>query len=198
MLLAFDTSSDYCSVAIYKNEELLDYIIEETIHKQAELLIMMIAHSLKYVKSSYEDLTHIACAIGPGSFTGIRVGMAAAHGIALCLPKVKLIGVSSLEAMAWLDNKKDCHAILKAGRDQFYSQIFLDKIAVSEVRLVIQEEVKSSAGMYDEAVLGIREIERCSYKAPNAIGVALAAQSRVINNNINNIEPLYVREPSIR
>ena len=86
--------------------------------KQAEELIPAIESLLKEHNSNYAKLTAIAACIGPGSFTGLRIGLAAAKGLALAL-NIPLIGVSSLEAALY---KKQAPVWLDAARGNAYYQ----------------------------------------------------------------------------
>ncbi|MEL6743868.1 MAG: tRNA (adenosine(37)-N6)-threonylcarbamoyltransferase complex dimerization subunit type 1 TsaB [Pseudomonadota bacterium] len=101
MLLAIDTSGPDCSVCLMAaNSPKPVASITETLGRgHAERLMPMLEALLEQGDCPWNDLTHIACTIGPGSFTGLRVGLATARGLALAtgLPAT---GVGVLEAMA--------------------------------------------------------------------------------------------------
>jgi tRNA threonylcarbamoyl adenosine modification protein YeaZ len=100
-LLAIDTAASLCSACVYDTtagaelgREVLD------IGKgHAERLIGVIESALGRARLTFDDLDRIGVAIGPGSFTGVRVGVATARGLALAL-SIPAIGVSTLEALA--------------------------------------------------------------------------------------------------
>ncbi len=97
-LLALDTASAACSVALWRDG------VAARRHKvigrgHAEALMPMIAEVLDEAGVGYDALDAVAAAVGPGSFTGIRTGLAAARGLALALA-IPGIGVSSLAAAA--------------------------------------------------------------------------------------------------
>ena len=98
-LLAIDTSANYCSVAVVDCEStnVLAEISKDIGRGHAEILMSEIEDGLAAAGVSYNDLTKLAVTIGPGSFTGVRVGMAVARGLRLSL-SIPLIGVSTLEA----------------------------------------------------------------------------------------------------
>jgi tRNA threonylcarbamoyl adenosine modification protein YeaZ len=98
-VLSFDTSTSSGSVAILDNSQVIamDSYLAESSH--AETLFNVIDKVLESCGLKIADVDGIAVAIGPGSFTGLRIGLAAAKGLAYAANK-KLVGVSSLEALA--------------------------------------------------------------------------------------------------
>ena len=99
MVLGIDTTLSGCSVAITDGEETLCHIDEEMPRGQSERLVPMIGDALNAVGKGYEDLEAIGVTIGPGAFTGVRIGLSAARGLALSLG-IKAIGVTTLQAIA--------------------------------------------------------------------------------------------------
>ncbi|MBC7675527.1 MAG: tRNA (adenosine(37)-N6)-threonylcarbamoyltransferase complex dimerization subunit type 1 TsaB, partial [Rhodoferax sp.] len=100
IILAFDTSAAHCAAALFYE----DWIIaQETIPMakgQAEYLIPMLQTMLTSKGMTWRDLTALAVGVGPGNFTGIRISVSAARGLALGLG-IPAIGVSNFEAMMW-------------------------------------------------------------------------------------------------
>jgi tRNA threonylcarbamoyl adenosine modification protein YeaZ len=100
-VLAIDTSANLCAACIYDADEgiVRGRSVLDIGKGHAEHLMATIATALEAAGLGYPDLGRIAVAIGPGSFTGVRVGVSAARGLALAL-KIPAIGVSTLEALA--------------------------------------------------------------------------------------------------
>ena len=135
MLLAIDTTSTACSCALYDGALVagLEHI-EEKGH--AELLLPQIEKLLTDAHLTIKQVTRIAVTTGPGSFTGVRVGIAAARGLALALD-CPLVGLTSFEALAATvllkaDGKKfplktgsEFSIVFDARRDQVYMQTFV-------------------------------------------------------------------------
>jgi len=99
LTLAIDTSTSILSLALVREEEVLATIDEVTKNNQSEVLMSRIESMMNDCQLKPVDLEKIAVAIGPGSYTGIRVGVAAAKSLAYAL-NIPVVGVSSLEVMA--------------------------------------------------------------------------------------------------
>ena len=98
-ILAFDTTTSACAAAICRGG---DVVAERTVamdRGHAEALIPMLEAILASASLGYSDLDAIAVTRGPGAFTGIRIGLAAARGLALA-SGLPVVGVTTLEAMA--------------------------------------------------------------------------------------------------
>lgn len=128
ILLALDTATESCSAAVSHNGEALARRFERLRRGQAERLVPMIEEVMAEARADYRALDGIAATVGPGSFTGVRVGLAAARGLALAAG-VPLIGVSTLEAVAAAVPAAERHgrtvlAALDALRGRLYTQRF--------------------------------------------------------------------------
>lgn len=99
-ILAIDTSAHICAACVYDlgAEQILGESIRDIGRGHAEILMGMISEVLDQADISYQALEKIAVTCGPGSFTGVRVGLAAARGLALGLG-IPAIGVGTLEGL---------------------------------------------------------------------------------------------------
>ncbi len=127
-LLALDTSGPALQIALLQNGKIETYI-EDIARGHAEILFLRLEKFLAQNELSYQDLTHLAVTTGPGSFTGLRVGIAAARGLALAL-KIPVIGVPNLFALS-LNKKNNCSTgglsvLIDANRGQYYVQDFIE------------------------------------------------------------------------
>jgi tRNA threonylcarbamoyladenosine biosynthesis protein TsaB len=124
-LLAIDTASTLCAACVWDagTERELGRCVEDIGKGHAERLMDVIAQALAEAGVTYADLGAISVSIGPGSFTGIRVGVAAARGLALAL-KIPALGVTTLSAIA--EEARRAHpgrriiASIDARRDELY------------------------------------------------------------------------------
>ena len=129
MILALETSSSLCAACILDETTgaVLGEVSNDIGRGHAERLMDDIGEVLKLAGVGYSHLTSIATGVGPGSFTGIRVGVAAARGFGLAL-KVPVLGITSLQAIAWQAREwadaSNIIVALDAGRDEIYMQTF--------------------------------------------------------------------------
>jgi tRNA threonylcarbamoyladenosine biosynthesis protein TsaB len=99
MVLAFDTALGACSVGVWRDGALLARDGAVMPHGHAEALMPMIARVMTAAGVSYAELDRIAVTVGPGSFTGLRVGIAAARGLAMAAGR-PAVGIATTEALA--------------------------------------------------------------------------------------------------
>ncbi|MEZ5778586.1 MAG: tRNA (adenosine(37)-N6)-threonylcarbamoyltransferase complex dimerization subunit type 1 TsaB [Paracoccaceae bacterium] len=121
-VLAFDTSAAHCAVALLHEGTIIAARHEEMSKGQAERLFPLLSEVLGEGGLDWRDLAAIGVGVGPGNFTGIRISVAAARGLALSLG-VPAIGVTLLEAMA-LGTEGPVLVTLDARREQVYVQSF--------------------------------------------------------------------------
>ena len=129
-ILAFDTSTEKFSISILKNNKVilnLSKILNKTYSK---FLIPILEKSLKKSKLNVKEINHILISLGPGSFTGVRIGIAAAKGLAIPY-KIKISGFYNMDILANSINdnikKKKIVTIIKSKKKDYYFQIFDSK-----------------------------------------------------------------------
>ena len=121
-LLAIDTAAPRLQLALLRGDA-VDTLVEDMAQGQAERIFPAIAELLARNDSAYRDLDRIAVTTGPGSFTGLRIGLSAARGLGLALG-IPVIGVPSLTALS-LRTECDLTAVLlDAKRGESYVQSF--------------------------------------------------------------------------
>tara|TARA_X000000950_G_scaffold53524_1_gene63559 strand:- start:9509 stop:10090 length:582 start_codon:yes stop_codon:yes gene_type:complete len=116
-LLAIDTSTTHCAAAIFLSGTVFTSV-KEMKNGQAELLFEVIEDALKKAKIKKTRIDFIVVGIGPGNFTGIRIGLAAAKGLSLSL-KVPISGVNSFQASLY-GQKKYKVAVIPARHNLYY------------------------------------------------------------------------------
>lgn len=127
LLLCIDTVGARCAVAVYDRAAavMLARAEPDIGRGHAERLFGLVAGVLDAAAAGYGDLSAIAVVVGPGSFTGLRVGVAAAKGLALAL-SIPAIGVTTLEALAephW-HGEPAILAVIDAKRGEIYAALF--------------------------------------------------------------------------
>ncbi|MBN9233400.1 MULTISPECIES: tRNA (adenosine(37)-N6)-threonylcarbamoyltransferase complex dimerization subunit type 1 TsaB [Phyllobacteriaceae] len=128
-LLAIDCSASLCAACVYDaaTDTMLGRHVLDLGKGHAEHLMAVIDKALGEAGVTYADLGAIAVSVGPGSFTGIRVGVSAARGLALAL-KIPAIGVTTLEALAaevaTAFPNRTVLAVLDGGRGEIHAALF--------------------------------------------------------------------------
>jgi len=127
-LLAIDTALAACSAAVFDSK--VGLVAAETLpmaRGHAEALMPQIARVMAAAALDFSDIDRIAVTVGPGSFTGLRVGVSAARGLALAADK-PAVGVTTLTALAapllTEDDSVPVVAVIDARNDQAYMQAF--------------------------------------------------------------------------
>jgi tRNA threonylcarbamoyl adenosine modification protein YeaZ len=117
-ILGFDTSAGHCAVAVMRDGVVLEHIGEDMKKGQAERLMGLIDDVMQRCGVAYSDLSAIGIGIGPGNFTGIRIGVSAARGLALGLG-IPAYGVDGFDQRA-LCHPDAPYQCVPAPRDQMY------------------------------------------------------------------------------
>ena len=99
-ILAIDTSSKICGVTIVENEKVLIKLINDDEKTHSVKLMPMIDKAFKDTNLSLDDISLLACCIGPGSFTGVRIGIATIKAFS-DVKNIPVVGITSLESLAY-------------------------------------------------------------------------------------------------
>ena len=157
IILAFDSTAKAASVAVSDGEKLLaDYTVDNGL-TQSELLLPMAENILKNLHLTFDDVDLLACAVGPGSFTGVRIGVALVKGIAFG-KNIPCISVSTLDELA--ENLAGLDGIIvpcmDARRHQVYTATYRGKAGklekLTEDRAIAISELAEELRAYDEPI----------------------------------------------
>ena len=169
LILAFETSAKACSVALHDGQKLLGESYQNTGLTHSQTLMVMAEDLLKSCGKTAADVTHLAVAAGPGSFTGVRIGVSAAKGFAWGA-ELPVYGVSTLESMALSLGALHGHVCccMDARRKQVYNAIFLAEngklTRVSEDRAISLEELKNELEHIDGPVFLVGDGAELTHK----------------------------------
>lgn len=128
-ILSIDTSSAVCSVALLENGKTLKVISTNSEKEHSQTLMPMIKKLFEETNLTMDDLNLLACSRGPGSFTGIRVGIATAKALSDA-KNIPISGVDSLKALAYgvliKKGKKDCKilSLIDAKNENVYCSVY--------------------------------------------------------------------------
>lgn len=125
LTLALDTALDGTSLALGEGDRALGFYEDRISRGQAETLLPHLEELMAQADVTFADLQHIIVTTGPGSFTGLRVGLSAARALGLAL-KIPVQGVTTLQVLAAGAEKTHdpLHVVIDARRGQIYYQCF--------------------------------------------------------------------------
>ena len=218
LTLAFETSAKAASVALTENSKLLGESYQNTGLTHSQTLMVMAEDLLKQCGKTVADVTAVAVAEGPGSFTGVRIGVAAAKGFAWG-GQIPCYGVSTLEAMAeslgaWEGYICGC---MDARRNQVYNALFSVKNGVvtriTEDRAIALADLKEELATLEGPVFLVGDGSSLTHKTlsgeipglvlppehrmhQRAVGVAFVAERKRISGETgdgNALSPNYLR-----
>jgi tRNA threonylcarbamoyladenosine biosynthesis protein TsaB len=217
LVLALDSAGSACSAAVAVGEDILAAERIDTLHGQAEALMPLVDTAMRRAGLPPAALDLVVTTVGPGSFTGIRVGIAAARGIALAAD-AQLVGVTSFEAVAAESGAPGCEhpnfllVTLESRREDLFVQIF-DRLRnpVGEPTAVapadLGELVNATAAAVPLLVAG-DAVQRAlplltkppgtcllEIRTPLAVGALRAALRLRLSGGGREARPLYLRPP---
>lgn len=198
MILAIETATEVCSAALVHQSNVVSVraLCEKNIH--SEQLMVLIDEVLKEASAPVKKVDTIAVSIGPGSFTGLRIGLSTAKGLALSLER-SIIAVPTLDGIAEqfrlknknVAGKKFC-SLIDAKRNEafyaFYSITENDIIRESEFSINRKEEIEAEAEQRSTEV-------RQPQISASAIGLIAERRKKELEvRDFSYLEPLYLRE----
>lgn len=214
-ILAFDTSNAKCCVAIADGDRILATANASKTNQQAEVLLLLIQEVLSKAQFSYQDLDFLAVTTGPGSFTGVRIGLAAAEGIIMG-SNIVPIGINSLEAINFrvLEHARNFDrsiVLMNAFRSQLYIQSFDSAgAALTEPDIIENGNLMDYLSGFKERLAligsGIEFVDKSfdaimlpRFPLPNARILARLSYNKIIQNNyISDLSPVYIRLPDAK
>ncbi|MBR5514600.1 MAG: tRNA (adenosine(37)-N6)-threonylcarbamoyltransferase complex dimerization subunit type 1 TsaB [Clostridia bacterium] len=212
-ILAFDSSAVAASAALLDDDKIIAEYTQNTGHTHSETLLPLAENALKAASCSVDDIDLFAVSAGPGSFTGVRIGVSLIKGLAFGKNK-PIASISTLEALA-------CNLcgfsgivcpVMDARRNQVYTAIFKNGIRVTEDMLIPLCELEEILKKYSEPIyftgdgydlarknIKLENIENTPVRLrlQNAVSVALCGKNNFEKNtNIftdSTLQPIYLR-----
>jgi len=209
-LLAIETSDNICSACIYFDEE--KYFTSKVVlkHSHSEKLFEVIDSIIHQSGISKSEIKSIAISSGPGSFTGLRIGMAATKGMAEAL-NIPIIPVPTFEALAlqivqYLPDNSNFIIANKVGRDELYFAKFQIKannyIFKEELKIIPLADLLNRVN--EEKIFGNVDvnftkslIDITNISAPEADIIArwaVKSGAKYLHHDIDFIEPNYLKD----
>ena len=220
-IIGIDTSTRFCSLGLIEEASvLIEYTLNNSQKKHSSILIPTIKNILEMMDLTLQDIDGIAVSLGPGSFTGLRIGLGVAKGLSYAR-SLPLMGIPTLDALAFSFKEIPCLIcpILDAKKEEIYHAVFrggggnLNKVMDYKCEdinslLVRLSSLKEKIIFLGEGIIKYREIikERIGQDAlfidpqlvlPRGANVAFLGLEKLKigkEDNIFTLSPLYLRK----
>ena len=196
-ILAIETSLDGCGIGVLCDEE-VTVSFECMTRGQAEVLIPCIQKMLKGKNLELSDMDAVTVTLGPGSFTGSRVGLAAAQGISYAA-SIPCLGYSTLEIVSLCEEGNVSVALDSKRGDAFFQMFDGDKHSIQEPTIVSYEDAKNlSKGMI--LLNNISDLDGQAFKGERVVEqLLLKAEKDLKAGKIqdDHISPIYLRDAEV-
>ena len=216
-ILAFDTAGSSCSAAIWIDGAVVAQRSETMVRGHSERILPMIQAVVTEAEVSFEAMQGIAVTVGPGAFTGIRIGLATARGLALA-GRLPVLGLTCLQAVAGAVPMADCHdrtliVTLESKRADLFVQCFKDPASACSEPYSLLPSALDEVVPSGPLILAGDAVQRAA-QALAAAGrdIAIAASSRLVDSAVvarlaserdaatwlsDRPQPLYLRAPDV-
>ena len=208
--LVFDTTAGGVVIGLYQDEKKLSVTEKKMEFGQAEELVVSVSSMLKDNHLDFSEIGLLGVCSGPGSFTGVRAGLAFARGLALGNEKMQITGVSAFEVYAHMLKKEDRAVynavVIETKRDDFYFQLFDDKLKkLTEPLALTREEIVRKLKNHQTSFIGdgverllfvpcglqIKHVELA--ELVNADALFYATYQKYLAKTLDFPKPLYIR-----
>lgn len=209
--LVFDTTAGGVGIGLFNGERLVSKICKVMEFGQAEELAAGVSLVLKDNSLAFSDVGLLGVCTGPGSFTGVRAGLAFARGLCFGNPELKATGVSSFEVYARMlkeENRAAYNAVvIETKREDFYFQLFdknLNKLTApqallrEEIARLLKGKQASFAGDGVERLLSvsmglqIKDVE--IFEMIDVEKMFEAVEQKFLTKSLDFPKPLYIRD----
>lgn len=199
LILALDTSDSFVSVALLDETRVYAFVEENMERGQAEALIPKVQYVLEQSHKTTREIQGIAVSTGPGSFTGVRIGLACARALGLAL-NIPVYGVTCFEAWSYHIGRP-VKVVLDTKRDDFFVQSF-DKdgyatdnpaiLTAKQLAAVLPFAAVGTGSDRLSAQIGCDNIVKIS---PTSVAIGRIALSRL--DEPKPAIPLYMRDADV-
>ncbi len=225
-ILGIDTATNVLNLAIIENRKMIaDYMMEKEGTTHSAIIVPALKNIINLTGYKLNELAGIAVSIGPGSFTGLRIGLATAKGIAFSL-SIPVIGVNTLEsyALSWKDLPGILCPVVKARKGEYYFTFYLKKensdnlIRIEDYQcknwINIKEKLLKLAKpvyVFGHGLIEVTESKKINYypdnihfiireqDPPGAVNIALMGERRISKgekDDIFELSPFYIHRSS--
>jgi tRNA threonylcarbamoyladenosine biosynthesis protein TsaB len=197
MIIAIETATEVCSAALVHSSNVLAWrsVHEKNIH--SERLLILIDEVMNDSKMTLSQLTAVAVSIGPGSFTGLRIGLSAAKGLAMSL-KIPLIAVPTLDGIAesYRLNSPSAAgtgfcAMIEAKREEAFFSFYR---ITDDINRTTDYAIKGRSEILDDAAAKSAVTSQPVLSAASVGILAERKRKELLISDYTLLEPLYLRD----
>ena len=208
IILSLDCASSGCGVCVWQDGDILAQNSEQMERGQDARLIPLVQEVMAQAKLSYADLDRIAVTRGPGSFTGLRIGLAAARGIGLAADK-PVIGIDrfSVHRAQQADQAKSLLVVLESRREELYLRFYPASGTPHEPCMLCANEIAAFVKAQQDVLIAgdVRDVLAAHLPAElfatkteaECITAARLASQSQIGDTAYLPRPLYLRAPDV-
>mgnify|MGYP001211337938 FL=1 len=196
LILNIETSSKNCSVCLSSKGKLIQsFDSEDDTFRHSELLTSSIQDILSENNIDVKDLSVVSIGIGPGSFTGLRIGFSVAKG--LCYPhNINLVGISSLKIIAnsVIKENKNIISLIKDKGEYFYISKYN-----SDLKEIIQPEIELINSDYMNSIIDAKSIIVVnSDESKEFISQIVKQKTKVFSRTISSVDMISLSHKSFK
>ncbi|MFA4923347.1 MAG: tRNA (adenosine(37)-N6)-threonylcarbamoyltransferase complex dimerization subunit type 1 TsaB, partial [Ignavibacteriaceae bacterium] len=207
-ILAIETSGEQCSACVLWNNEKYVETTSRIKFSHSKKIFSIIEHTLSTAEISLNEINTIAVSIGPGSFTGLRIGLAAAKGMALgaalSIIPVPTFEAIALEALSCTNYNDKFFVANKVNKEEIYFAGFLNMGNIykftHELTIISRNEFENYSGLPDGKagkgkIFGNAGNNQLSFPSSKSIACwSLLFGKKLEQTNFDLLEPLYVKD----
>lgn len=205
LTLAISTSSKICSVALLENDKLIKELNIDNQKTHSENLLPLIDELFKSTNKNVSELNLIACDVGPGSFTGIRIGISTTKGVAE-VNQIPVVACTSLEALSYNTQGNIICSLIDARNNQVYCGIFDEKrnlvkeYMADDINVIIENLPKDTISFVGDGAVLHKSLLNGTISQDNdihATNIGICAYNKFKNDNTetaDTIVPMYLRK----
>ena len=190
LILCIETTTNICSVGLFKDSKSL--IIKENDDKShSSVLALFVEQIFNESKFNINEIDAIAISVGPGSYTGLRIGMSFVKGIAYSLSK-PIIPIDTIDSLNTKITELNYLIAIHAYSNNYYLQEFKDKVKYGKPKFVSVDEIDKNKNIYGYSSKKEKFIERIKPNAERIAKLAFKNYNKYIVKDIKLVKPNYI------
>jgi tRNA threonylcarbamoyl adenosine modification protein YeaZ len=190
--VAFDTSNEYLTVIVSKDGKTHCEYLQDLGLQHSVTLLKTLEKALDEIQLKISDVNVFATVVGPGSFTGIRIGISTAKG--LCAPSgAKALAITSFETMAYAVGDGSYLSVIDAKHDNFYVAGFKNRVQTLSPRFISRAELDEISGYELISATKIDGLETTVVDVSRGLYSAVVEKLEFADE-ADALAPLYLRQ----